>query len=391
MTDDLTWTLHDLAGNQLGVLDEVLPGSWVDHELQGRRQAFVRLSTADPHAGDIYPLGTVLRAWDGSYPAFAGIVQQPTVDGAEGTIEVPALGPRARLESFHVGLRGDGLPFEGHAPDRPFRWEQLPQGEILQRLVAYADPTLAELDAGIPSHGIVPGTIVGGPARDREYDPGKTIAEAMDELGDVEGGPDWDLPPVWDPQRPWVLARLDVLPSIGVDRTDTVVLEHQVGRENAANLRWMPGGDTGGPAVNRMLGVGEPEEYDGVSGTAPVPPAYLGNQVDSQFAFGLYTRYEGLPGVKEQASVAGRVAGILATSSWPVDHFEVTPNPGALRFSPVGGLWLGDWFTARGQTGNVILDLRGRATGARVEVIDETGATRTTLRAAPRENRAVTT
>lgn len=388
--DDLTWSLHTLAGQELGLLEQVMQGSWVDVELGGRRSASLKLSTEDPHAGDIYPFGVVARAWMGGHPIMAGIVQQPTVDGAEGTIEVPILGPRSRLESFHVGLRGTGEPFDGHATGRPFRWEQLPQGEIMRRLVAYADPTPEELAQGVPSHGIVPGEIVGGTLRDREYDPGKAIAEALDELGNVDGGPDWDLQTIWDPARPWALARLDVLPTLGEDLTRTVVLEHQVGTENAANLRWMPGGDTGGPVVNRMLGVGEAPTYDGEAAEAPVPPAFLGNQVDSQGAFGIYTRYEGLSGVKDQATVAGRVAGILSTGAFPVDHFEVTPRPGVLNFSPVGQLWLGDWITARGQTGVLAMDLQGRVSGARIEVVDETGAIAVKLRVAPRENRAVT-
>jgi hypothetical protein len=388
--DSLTWTLHELAtGRQIGLLDGVLPGSWVDVEVAARRSAWLKLSTEDPHAGDIYPLGVVLRAWQAGLPIFAGVLQQPTIDGAEGTIEVPALGPRGRLEAFQLGMRSGDPSLPGHTDGLPYRWDQVPQGEMLRRLVAYANPTPAELAAGIPSHGIVDGTIVPGQARDRQYDPGKSVAEAIDELTNVTGGPDWDLPTIWDPARPWALARLDVLPSLGTDRTASVVFEHQVGKENASNLRWMPGGDDGGPAVNRFLGVGEAPAYDGEAADAPAPPSFVGNQVDSQVAFGLYTKYEALSGVTEEANVAGQVAAVLATSSFPVDHFEVTPIPGAVHFSPAGDLWLGDTFTARGQTGSIEMSLEGRATGARITVVDETGATAVAIRAAPRENRAV--
>lgn len=388
--DELTWSLHTLAGEQIGVLDQVRPGSWVDVEQGGRRAAELTLSTEDRFAGQIYPYGVVLRAWQAEYPAFAGVLQQPTFDLETATISVPALGPRNRLESFHVGLRGDGLPFDGHAADHPFRWEQLPQGEIMRRLVAYAAPTPVELAAGIPSHGIVDGTIEPGMLRDREYEPGKAIAEALDELGDVQGGPDWDLQPVWDPAHPAVLARLDVVGSAGIDRTRDLVLEHQVGKQTATGLKFMPGGSTGGPAVNRFLGVGEAPPYDGEADQAPLPPAFVGNQIDSQVAFGIYTRYEGLSGVTDLDTVVGRVAGVLSTEAFPVDFFEVTPRTGALHFSPIGDLWLGDLFSVRGASGNVIVDLQGRVTGARIEVVDETGATKTTVRAAPRENHAVT-
>lgn len=391
----LAWSLHNLAGERLATLDAALPGSWVDIEGLGRRTAEVTLSTADRAAGHVYPFAVVLRAWDGDVglePVFAGVLMQPIVDLGAGTIRVAAAGPRIRLESWAIGLRSGVDELAGHATGNPWRWEGVPQGTMLARLVDYAQPTASELAAGIPGHGIVPGTIVPGTMRDREYAAGAQIAEAMDQLADVQGGPDWDLVTIWDEEHPERLARLDVADSIGRDLTGTVQLEYGLGRNSADHMTWSPG-----PTIaNRVLGVGEAPSYDGSSPTPPAAPSFRGNQIESQMAFGLWGSVEAYASVTEQPTVAAHVAARLATESWPVDHFEIRPRAGyrvqpdrpPWRLAPDGDLWLGDWFTARGHRDNVILDLTGRVIGARREVLDD-GSSRTTLRAAPRENRAV--
>ncbi len=396
----LSWGLYDLAGGLLGPVTNRLPGSRVEPALNGRYSAQLNLSLEDEMADLVEPLAVVVMTWLDGAPVFAGVVGEPTFDFGAGTCQVPAFGPSLRLERAFVGQRSDGAGLVGAAAGLPYRLEQVAEGEIMWRLVQHASPTAAEQAAGVPDHGIARGNIHGGNLRDREYDPGKQLWEAITELSEVIDGCDFDLRPVYDPARSGVLAELDTFDRMGADLTDRVRLEFGVGDNTAANLILKPSGDV----VNRMTGVGEAPPYDG-EGDAPEPPRYTADQPASQVAYGLHGDYRGLTGIDNLQRVAEHVGEVVATQAFPVDHFDVVPalqdgsaylvgDDGQVRrvaglgrpprFGPGGEWWLGDSFRAIGRRGRRTADLSGRVVGATIEEVDKAGNIQVTVHSVPR-------
>jgi len=396
----LAWGLYDLAGGFLGPVTNRLPGSRVEPALNGRYGAQLNLSLEDEMADLVEPLAVVVRAWLDGSPVFGGVVGEPTFDFDAGTCQVPAFGPSLPLERAFVGQRSDGAGLVGAVAGLPYRLEQVAEGEIMWRLVQHASPTTAEKAAGVPDHGIARGSIHGGNLRDREYDPGKQVWQAITELSEVIEGCDFDLRPVYDPARPGVLAELDTFDRMGADLTGQVRLEFGVGDNTAANLVLKPSGDI----VNRVTEVGEAPPYDG-SGPAPVPPRATSDQPASQVAYGLHADYRGSIGVSDVLAIAEHSSEIIATQAFPIDHFDVVPalqdgtafllgDDGKVRrvaglgrpprFGPGGEWWLGDSFRAVGRRGERTADLSGRVAGATIEEVDKAGNLQVTVHSVPR-------
>lgn len=218
----LTWELLDPKGSRLAELKQRHPGAEVAIALNGKRTAQITLSLEDPAAELIRPFDRFLRVYLQNFLLFAGPIVVPRFDlstaagsavAGEG-VEVSAVDPSIRLaQSFTKDFA---------------RQTQIDQAEIMRRLMEHADrnatpPASQGLPPGdIPHHGIVRGGWTGpftSILRDRSYPDGKQIWEALVEMSDVIGGPDFALTPV-DAHGPGIWAQLDThYPQQGTDKT----------------------------------------------------------------------------------------------------------------------------------------------------------------------------
>ena len=397
----LSWALYDRHGTLLGPVTRRAVGSSVDVTFNDQQTATLRLSLEDELASEIAPMASVVRAFLDGAIIFAGVVTEPTYDGAAGTLDVPCVDASLGLQRAFVGQRSDGAGLYGSVSGNPYRWEGQLESSMSWWLALHALPSAAETAAGVPDHGVRFGSGPDfGQARDREYEVGKQIWEAMTDLAAVQHGLDLYLEPALNTADPAALAYLRTYTRMGSDRSDTVRLEFAAGDNTASNLRYMPSA----AIINRMTGVGAAPAYDG-SGDAPVPPRYTADQSESQIAYGLNAAYVGLPDVSEVTTIAEHVAEVVTTAAFPIDFFDVVPAledgtgfvtdsaghvrrvPGfgrAPRFGPAGEWWLGDDFRTVGRLGSREVDFHGRVTGATIEEADEAGNVRVTVHSAPR-------
>lgn len=344
MAQQLSWALYDLKGNRLAQLRERLPGAEVAIGLNGQRTAKVAVSFEDEAARHARPFETVLRAWLDEALIFAGPLVLPRATSELRGVDIAAIGAGFRME---------------HAYCHNFpRQEQIDQGEIMWQLILHADRNTG---GDVPSHGIVRGSIPTSVIRDRSYRDGKQIWEALVDMSNVIGGPDFELLP--QDRGDGTLAQLDVHhPRQGTDRTEDVRLEYNLGRHTATHFDWEPGG---GEIVNYFLFAGQALEGEPA-------PAWIAEQKESQERFGIYERFSADPDIKRTETLRQHSEQAVAALAFPIDFFDVTPvtvgeaEEGYVEPPPVGpngAYWIGDTIRVLARdTPGLDLDLRGRVT-----------------------------
>jgi hypothetical protein len=374
----IAFTLCDLQGRALS--DPLrLPGGQVALAINDRRTGQAPIGFDEPAAAQVRPLVTVLKArWAGSQ-LLTGVVLRPQFAGAQRTVTVPAIDPSARLAAAFIGARSDGAGLPGAPVGDPWHWAAVDQSEMLARLVEHASPTAAELAEGTPDHGVIRGSLPATVNRDRTYEVGKQIWEAMTQLSAVIDGVDFELEPL--DRTDGVLAQLNTYtPFQGTDRSDEVVLHYGWGRHNASDFSWEPAGDI---LKNRSTRVGQAP-----TGGGPAPTA-TEEQAESRRENGIWAEYQGDTDVIDQPTLVDHANATLAKYAWPVDFFTVIPATddgtgwrrtaqGALEqlpgrygvpplFHPNGAYWLGDIIrvVARDRPG-LDEDLVGRVLGAKL-------------------------
>lgn len=396
----LTWSLCDRRGALLADVPQRAAGSEVTVTGNGERTAKLRVSLEDEVAARVYPLATLLKVHYFAELLFCGPVLLPRFAARDRVVEIPAICPSFYLQRSYVGQRADGAGLEGAPAGSPYRQQQVDQSLIMWRLVKHVLPTAGEQADGVPTHGIVDGTRPQSAAddgwnpRDREYEPGKQIWQALVEMSEVLAGPDFELEPV--DQTDGTLARLNVYGRQGANKTDSVVFEVGLGQNNATDVSWEPSGDL---VANRATYVGQTLE-----GSAQ--PAYTANQRESQRAFGLLSDFRGRPDISDQRTLQEHAMGQVALHAWPVDFFTVTPaaeggyglardQSGQIvslgegfgvppRFGPDGDYWIGDEISAYARVlPGLDAELRGRVTEARLMEADAAGTLMTEITCAP--------
>lgn len=287
-------------------------GSSVTMTVNGGRTATLTASFDDPAAALVRPLSTVVKArWDQG-PLITGAVVRPSYSGAQRLVTIPVRDPSLRLMAFQVG--SSGTQFIDPDPDYDYGWIGVDQSEILARLVEHCTPTAAELAIGIPRNGIIRGNLPLSVNRDRAYEAGKQIWEAMQQLAAVIDGVDFDLRPL--DQTDGSFAALDTYyPQMGTDRSESVVFEYGWGRHNCTECNIEPAGDL---VRNRSWRVGQdsPEGW---------PTTGLVSNQDSMLTYGIYAEHIGEPDVLLQSTLNEHAYAAVTNYGFPPVFVTVTP------------------------------------------------------------------
>lgn len=386
----LDWRLCDLYGREISTLRDD-PGAQVTITLNDRRTASLPIDFSDKAAGLVLPLQTLLKARWHDETHFCGLALKPSYRGRERRVTVPAVDSSLRLANFHIGQRSDGVSLVGSNAAGGLGYAGIDQSTIMSLLAATAQPTVAELNVGVWPTGIIDGQLAAASfARDRTYEPGKQVWEAMTQLSAVDNGLDFELDPV--DREDAVYSQLNTYyPQQGVDRSDDVIFHYGWGKSNASDFTWEPSGDV---VRNRSSRVGQP----GVNGARQ-------DNLAAQQAFGIYAEYVGESDVSLAGTLNEHALSTVLTYGWPVDFFDVVPAQddgtgwyrdaagvlrkgtekygGAPRFGKGADYYIGDVIrvVARDKPG-LDVDIAGRVVQATLQSVGS-GATVVGLKCAP--------
>lgn len=393
----LRWALCDRLGAVLSDLPRrKVGGREVEINLNGQRTARVGLHLDEVDAALALPFARSLKVWLDEALIFFGPITLTRFSGYGGdiggvggsvagrSVEIFATDPSVRL----IQAFTHGFAFQ----------QQIEQSEIMWRLVAHANDRAVA--AGVPGPGVVRGTTPAVILRDRFYPDGKQIWQALGEMTEVLDGPDLELEPL--DRADGVYAQLNTYwPWQGTDRTATVIFEHNVGRHNAGDFAWEPGG---GEIVNYAVFGGQ-----GVEGQAS--PAWVAFQPESMTEHGIYEHFQAMADVTRTQTLREHAEGLVAARAYPVDFFDVTPTveEGGIavayrrdqydqltrlgegfgvppRFGPpgFGDYWIGDEIRAIGRhKPGLDVELVGRVVTAKLNELDS-GSIAVELACAPR-------
>lgn len=376
MPQRLSWVLTNPKGVRLAELRDRVPGAEVTIALNGQRTAKLALSLEDEAAAQVRPFDRFLKVFLGEEIIFGGPILVPRWLTAEGILDISAVDVSQRLVQAFT-----------HNFDRQ---EGVGQADIMHRLILHANRNSGGA-TGIPLHGIVGGgPFEGNIGRDRSYPDGKQIWEALVDMSNVIGGPDFELRPE-DTTTGFNWARFETYhPQQGDDKTDSVRLEAGLGRHTARDFNWEPGGGT---IINRYTLAGQ-----ATSGTAS--PAWVAEQPESQKIFGIWEAFDADPDVTRITTLREKAESVVAANAFPIDFFDVTPAPeeGGLiagtdqrygvppKFGPGAAhdYWIGDEISVAARVPpGLDVQLRGRVTDARLVEEDEAGNVAVELTCAP--------
>jgi len=318
----LTWELCDLTGTRLAWIRQRTAAS-VEVALNEQHAASVSVSLEDTEALSVLQLASLLRVKMDGAPLFTGTIVTPKFNSESNAVEVRAFDPLWRLkEKAQVGMKSANFGLEGAVPGRPWRLEGVEQSEILLRLIRHAFPTNAEGDLGVPHLGVMTGSFNRQPGpthtvlnalgqlvqftepatklRDREYEWGKSIGEALIEMTAVIGGPDIEFKPLDESvylaedqsgaytqrNKGWRHWQFNTYkPGMGRDRTfafptvPKVQFEYNTGRSNVTQFAYEPDGLV---VSNRAIAQGQ-----AIEGLYPAQTRT--NQPQSALAYGIYS------------------------------------------------------------------------------------------------------
>lgn len=377
----LVFELLDLKGNVLAELGQrsnvqVTVGL---PQTVGPASAELTVSMDDEGSRLLKPLETRLRVFLDGHPLFYGPVGTPRRNYADGTVDVLAADPGAQLQAAFVEIPlpwpqppASVDPETGErliAPDWAVYGLSLPATDQGQILVALVNHARAFFQDG-PDHGVAVGSVPASRPRDRNFEPGKQIWQAMVELANVRGGPDWMLRPVAGMGATCCL--LDVFPDkLGEDRSGRVVFSYGRDEANARNVVDEPQGFR---TVTRAVVLGQAEQ--GVA-----PPFWMAGNPEQMRRVGVWESFSGRPDVAEQPTVKEEAEETVAARAVPPPVVTVTPavEPGVgederlgvpprfgPRENPDADYWVGDTVRAVASRSGHVTDRAGRVVAARV-------------------------
>ncbi|MDQ3028440.1 MAG: hypothetical protein M3R09_00060, partial [Actinomycetota bacterium] len=321
----LTVELLNLQGTRLAWVKQ-RKGLEVDMALNEQSSAAVQISLEDVEALQVAPLSRLLRIRLDDEPLFTGYVVTTGYSSETNSVALRAFDPFWRLkERAAIGMRGDNTPLvgagqPGYVRGRPYRVAGIDQSEIMWLLVSHAEITNGERAAGVPSLGVKKGIFYRDAVklRDREYEWGKTIGEAILDMTTVRRGPDFAFRPLlnselgyWGYQH-WAFDTFK--PGRGTDRTSNVIFEHNTGRNNAPSFHYEPDGL---PVANRSMWQGQAIEGLG-------PPQVTRNQPESQLAYGIYGDVHASTEIIYTETLREHADEFVAAHAWPPNFFDMT-------------------------------------------------------------------
>lgn len=425
----LTWELCDLTGTRLAWIRQRTSAS-VEFALNEQAAGSVNISLEDREAVEVATLSRLLRVKMDGVPLFTGYIVTPKFNSESNSVEIRAFDPMWRLkEKAHVGMKAGWLPFENYRT-RAYRFEGMEQEGIMWRLIRHAFPTEGEANAGVPHFGVQRGSVTRNSVklRDREYEFGKSLGEALREMTEVIDGPDFEFRPLDEsvyladtssasfnqPSRGWRHWDFNTYkPFMGTDRTvgtassKRVMFEYGTGKDNCTAFSWEPDGLV---VANRAIMQGQ-----AIEGLAPAKTR--SNQPNSQVTYGIYNHAEASSEIIYATTLKEHTDEYVAAHAYAPDFFTLTPsqadgsgfrrNPstGQLErtessykqpfiFGPGGSalhdFWLGDIIQAVARFGAqpdgtwaVDKKLTGRVTDAKIEEAEGGAAHQTTITCAP--------
>lgn len=364
----LAWQITDRNQGALATLTDRRLGR-INIARNGGREASVAVALDDAVTLKVLPLRSLLKVTLNGALIFCGRITSPSFADQAGAGEggasttIAALDPLNHLERcFTKGLAA-------------FTADD--QSEIMAALIDH----VADRD-----HGVTEGSLwTGGTDRDRTYFDGKQIAEALVQMSEVIGGPDFELEPIFATDG--TIARLNTFEEQGDLRPAT--FEYGFGVHNVAGFSWEPSGEE---VCNKFTAAGEP-----VNGVAP---AYVAQSVGSQDTHGgTFERFEVVNDVSVIATLEAYAKEQVRRYAYPIDYFEITLPPqqasgdmegedftgAAYGQPPVCGpnadYWIGDTITARIRR-NIEVDVQGRVDELELTE-DDQGAVTVKLTCAP--------
>ncbi|MDQ3730325.1 MAG: hypothetical protein M3355_12140 [Actinomycetota bacterium] len=373
----LNWKLCDLSGNELASLEQRRSSQTTlrlrPYDIQ---PAQIVLSNEDLAASDVSPLERIVKGYLSGRIIYTGRVLIPTFDsGQDDAIVIDCVDVMDQLQRSFVKIPS---PYAIYG----FSRANVDQSQIMLDLVAHARPTSAELTAGVknlpvhPSLGSRPATV----NRERNFEPGKEIGEAIHDLSEVFNGVDYAFTPL--DRTDGYMAQLDTWSRRGVDKTASVIFEAGVGQNNVRSIKYEPDGSL---ATNTATVMGQTEE-----GLAP--PSYTSTQPDSRNLYGIFAEFTGRPDVSTSGTVESHAREIVSVLAFPPGFFELTFPTEASYGEGVFGIppqvyfdyWLGDVVRVVAKIGAMVLDVEGRVTEITLADSAETGGrVQTSLKLAP--------
>lgn len=372
-----TWQITSRDQAVLANLEQHRLGR-VTVQRNGARSASVTISMDDAAALRVFPLACLLRAYLDGRLVFCGRITTPTfaddAGAGEGgaTVTIEALDPWNHLERCF--LSGPLVPLGDVEP--PLTFAAVDQSTIMQALI----DAVADRD-----HGIIEGSLwTGGTDRDRTYYGGKQIAEAIAQMSDVIGGPDFELEPI--EATDGTICRFNTFEAQGSPRP--AIFDYGFGQHNVAGFRDAPSGES---VCNRFAAVGA--AIDGIA------PAYVAQSATSQAHHGgTFERVEAIDDVSESGTLEDYAKEQVRVNAFALDYFDLTLPPQnddafegvdftGSRYGqppvagPVADYWIGDTILARIRR-NVELDVQGRIESITLEE-NERGTVAATITCTP--------
>lgn len=393
----LDFALTDLTGRRLAWLRKRKGDRNVIVPLVGIRSCQVGMSMEDPAVDDVLPLARRVKAYLDGHIIFNGTLMAPKYDFGNDVVQLAALDPGQQLVRSNVQMPAGAKPnVEGVITG--FRRVATDQSIIMRDLVAHPPSARsAPWAPGVPEHGIIAGSLPATFTRDRSYEPGKEIWEALKQLSQVISGPDFELQPL--DRTDGVIAQLNTFhPQQGEDRSATVRLQYRLGRNNASECTYEPDGHS---VVNHATIIGQVL-------SSQTPPVYTAQLLSSRDTIGTWEYYGGRDDISRLSTVQEHARAIVAAQAFPPDVVTITPaiagpfegfayrgakRIGGLGIPPLFGprsntnakYWVGDSIGVQAKRGRVFLDEAMRVIEAKVAEADDAGNVQVTVMAAPHQ------
>lgn len=331
----------DLVGTTRAFLEAY--GLKLTRAINGAAKLEFSAATDDPKARELLIGKRAIKLYRDGVLRFMGVLGEPFVDGPD-SVSCVAYDPFFFLKAAHVGD------------------------------TTLADVTYTGTDAGAIAWDLIEslgyethlrqGSIAASVSRDRTYEPGKSIAEAITQLAEVDGGFYFRVDPVDGAGA--TFGEFTVLyPDAGVNR-ERVRFEFgdgtlgNISGEGLEVERFLP--------VNAVVAVGNAQNEGD-----PVPVASA-SSTESQTEYGVFPEWLALSDVVDSATLQEHAD----------EELRADP-PVALRFNAVEGgpmLWddfdIGDTVQVRVDNGRTLVTGPVRVNQVTLEVDDDTGAERLT-------------
>jgi hypothetical protein len=361
----LDFELCDLEQTVLTRLDQRKPGGWVQLGLNAMRRGFCPLSLDDGARELAEAVKSVLRITlkdddlpDGSLPLFIGrvIIPEDKADAKTQELGLNASDPLFQLER-KLARSAVGAVWN------PVAFAATDQGQVMWSLIS-----------ALVGHGVTKGSVPPSINRDRTYPPGKEVGQALIEMSQVIGGPDFELEPTLATDGTLALFNT-YYPRQGADKSEDVVFTFRNAPEDAIAFSHAPGGEE---ICNRFIAVGAPADEEGEE-ESPVAlhPAYLVEHAGSIAEYkNAFEEREQLDDVKELATLKAHAEAVVAARAFPTPYFSFTAAPEQYAGETGEGVpprfgidyWLGDTIGCNVyyEGSDEPLELTGRATDAKV-------------------------